>query len=253
MEPAGEGHEREGHDTMIRILSAALATALLFATAEQVCAQSSRRRVEPSQRVPDSQTGQSGGFFETSPMDSPTIVKQRDLFTLLFRTGIVFKTRCYYVIYDPCPELRYLLKNQDVVSSLAQRSQTLLNSLLEERGIIEQLEELTVERIRENVRIQRNGGGNGRALEPEAVPPHEHPHEHEPRFPSPRTSRLLLGTAMFAGGGVLSASKNEWPIDEGVIGVGIAAVGLAFVFKELVPEWRGLRIRSSGANMSITW
>ena len=234
---------------MIRILTAGLAAFLLLSSAQRVDAQSTRLRVQPSERVPASESGE---FFETSPTDSPTIVKQGDLFTLLFRTGIVFRTRCYYVIYDPCPELSYLLRNQDVVSSLAQRSQTLLDRLLDERGIIEQLEELTVERIRQDVRRKRNGDAP-EPPPPKPVPPHEHPHEHEPPFSPPDTTRLLLGTAMFAGGGVLSASKNEWPIDEGYIGVGIAAVGLAFVFKELVPEWRGLRIGSSGANMSITW
>ena len=235
---------------MIKILSAGLAAALLFVSAEQVYAQSSRLRVNPSERVPDSERGESGEFFETSPMDSPTIVKQGDLFTLVFRTGIVFRTRCYHVIYDPCPEFSYLLRNQDVVSSLAQKSQTLMNRLLDERGIIEELEQLTVERIREDVRSQRR---NAPPLSPPPPPPHEHPHEHEPRFPPPNAHRLLAGMAMFAGGGVLSASKNEWSPDEGWIGVGIAAVGLAFVFKELVPEWRGLRIGPSGANMSIAW
>ncbi len=51
------------------------------------------------------------------------------------------------------------------------------------------------------------------------------------------TGSSSCALAMFAGGGVLSASKNEWAVDEGWVGVGTAAVGLAFVFKELVPEW----------------
>ena len=238
---------------MTRILSAGLGAALLFfASAEHASAQSPRIRVEESQRVQESEGG--AAFFETSPIDSPTVVKEGDLFTLMFRTGIVFRVRCYYVISDPCPEFSFQLRSLDVASSLAQRSQVLLSRMLDERGIVERLEALTVERIREDVRRQRGGDGPGSPPPPPPpVPPHEHLHEHEPRFASPNTNRLLLGTAMFAGGGVLSASRNEWAIDEGYIGVGIAAVGLALVFKELVPEWRGLRFESSGANLSVAW
>ena len=240
---------------MTRILSAALAAAtlLFFASAEQASAQSPRIPVQESQRVQESE---GGAFFETSPVDSPTVVRESDLFTLMFRTGIVFRARCYFVISDPCPEFSYQLRNLDVASSLAQRSQVLLSRMLDERRIIEQLEALTVERIREDVKRQRGGCSTGCPEPPKlhkTVPPHEHPHEHEPRFRSPDTRWLLLGTGMFAGGGVLSASRNEWAIDEGYIGVGIAAVGLALVFKEMVPEWRGLRVESSGANMSVTW
>lgn len=239
---------------MTRILSAALATLLFFASAEHASAQSPRIRVEESQRVQESE---GGAFFETSPIDSPTVVKEGDLFTLMFRTGIVFRVRCYYVISDPCPEFSFQLRSLDVASSLAQRSQVLLSRMLDERGIVERLEALTVERIREDVRRQRGddepGSGMSGTVSGRPVPPHEHPHEHEPRFAAPNANRLLLGTAMFAGGGVLSASRNEWAIDEGYIGVGIAAVGLALVFKELVPEWRGLRFESSGANLSVAW
>ena len=47
--------------------------------------------------------------------------------------------------------------------------------------------------------------------------------------------------------------RTSGPLTRAYIGVGIAAVGLVLVFKEMVPEWRGLRIDSSGANLSIGW
>lgn len=239
-----------------RILSAGLAAALLLVvvSVEQVCAQSSRRRAVPSQRVQD-QDGR-GEFFESSSIDSPTIEKKGGLFTLRFKTGIVFRARCYYVIYDPCPDFSYLLRSLDVVASLAQESRNLMNEMLDEKGIVEELEELITERIREDVKKQR---GVGPSPSPSSSPPPTPPLPTPAPCncpsppPPPDGRRLLLGTAMLAGGGVLGTSKNEWVIDEGYVGVGIGVVGLVFVFKELVPEWRGLRIESSGANMSVSW
>lgn len=235
-------------------ISAGLAAALLLVvvSVEQVCAQSSRRRAVPSQRVQD-QDGR-GEFFESSLTDSPPIEKKGGLFTLRFNTGIVFRARCYYVIYDPCPDFSYLLRSLDVVASLAQESRKLMDEMLDQRGIVEELEALTIEQIREDVRKQRGVGLS--PPPPPSPPPPTLPAPAPcdcPSPPPPDGRRLLLGTAMFAGGGVLSASKNDWVVDEGYIGVGIGVAGLVFVLKELVPEWRGLRIESSGANMSVSW
>ena len=53
-----------------------------------------------------------------------------------------------------------------------------------------------------------------------------------PRFSA---LRLLAGIALLGGGSVLSTTKNDWVVDEGYIGMGIATTGLVMVVKQLVP------------------
>ena len=166
---------------------------------------STRLRVVPSERVQDSAGGE---FYETSLIESPTLAKQSDLFTLMFRTGIVFRARCHYVVYDPCPDFSYLFRNMNVASSLAQQSQSMMNRMLEERGILEELEALTIEGIRNDVLRQREVtrepvdptdttevGVPGEATGTDGAGPPPLP------FRPPDSRRVVLGTAMFAGGG----------------------------------------------------
>ncbi len=67
-----------------------------------------------------------------------------------------------------------------------------------------------------------------------------------------RTRQFILGTAMMTVGGMLSVSKQNWePIDESVVGMAVAVVGLAAVIEPLT--WRRLQVRPAGPGFSLSW
>ena len=207
--------------TVHRLLSAVPAI-VLFVSVGQTIAQNSSSA--PEGRVAQVSEG------ATSREVIRPIVLEDDLFTLSFRPSIVFSLRCHYVIHDPCPELEKLLFDEEIPSTLASEGRTAMQEQLRTAEIVESLKELIEQRIREAVQVPGQGGS-------EPV--------QESRVDS---SRLLLGSLMFAAGGFLSASKNEWPVDEGYVGVGIATVGLGLILKSVWPQ-----LTASGGNMSVEW
>lgn len=232
----------------IRILSAGLAALLPMLAATEVGAQTGGDEGRPEPRL--------SSFHRERVREDPEIsrrLRPHPLFVVELRTNVTVAGKCIYYVEDPCPfveaEIVEFARNE-----LLAESASLLRSMLEERGFEEKLKQSISDRLRRRL-LDRLGDGR---------PPVETSTTgndgggvavvHDPLvFPPPDTLRILTGTLLFAGGGVLSASDNEWPIDEGYIGVGIAVVGLGLVFKQLVPEWRGAKIRSSGTNLSVSW
>ena len=178
-------------------------------------------------------------------------VEVHPLFTMQLRTDISLEGRCYYYLEDPCSVFYEEVINY-ARNELLSESADLLETMLQERGFGETLRQTVSYEMRKALLEVRRKNGNGPVVTIQPPGPPEAPLLPEP-FPRPDSRRLLLGTLLFAGGGALSASKNEWAIDEGYVGVGIAAFGLAMVFKQLVPEWRGARIGLFGTGMSIAW
>ena len=68
---------------------------------------------------------------------------------------------------------------------------------------------------------------------------------------SERTRQYVLGAGMMAAGGVVGFSKNEWTVDEGVVGAAIAALGLALFFEPIT--WRDLEVSTSSNGLSLEW
>ena len=221
---------------MTKILSAGFAVAaLLLVFAGQVSAQVVESRRMQSEETdspvvpmpPVVATTTDSVFYETSPDDG--IVRKNDLFTMEFTTGVVFRATCQHIErFDPCLQFPILLQDPELTSVLTGRTRDLLQEMLNDREIIEQLEQLTIEKIRERAREQSGIQG-----------------------PARRT--FLLGAVMFAGGGVLSASKNEWKIDEGYVGAAIATTGLYLMLKPLVARWRGGTVNASRTGLAIGW
>lgn len=165
-------------------------------------------------------------FFETRPEGE--IVRRNDLFTMEFTTGVVFRATCQHIPpFDPCLQFPILLQDE-LASVLAGRTRELMQEMLDSREIIERLEQLTIEKIRERAREQSEIRG-------------------------PARGAFLLGAVMFAGGGVLSASKNEWKIDEGYVGAAIATAGLYLMLKPLVARWRDGAVNASRTGLAIEW
>ena len=224
---------------MRKDLLAGLAAVLLLASAGQVSAQVVQSQRMESEAEASSEPGITttspavattvdSAFYETRPEGDP-IVRENDLFTMEFSTGVVFRATCQHIDdFDPCLQLPGLLSELDVASSLADRTKELLREMLDSREIIERLEQLTVEKIREEARKQSGISG-------------------------PAAGHLLLGATLFAGGGVLSASRNEWIIDEGYIGVAIASVGLGLMLRPLIAKWRSSRVNLSRTGLAIEW
>ena len=222
-----------------RIVSAGLVAALVLATTQPVSAQA---RVEPSQRM-NSEAGTDSRNLSTDPTvtttpsppyweiraDGGPITRDSTLrlFRLEFGTGIVLRATCQHIQYfDPCAELPSLLEESGAAQRLAERIRRRLEEKIRNDRIIEELEQSTVEKIRRAAREQRSKGGPG---------------------------RYVLGSVMFAGGGFLSVSRNEWPIDEGYIGVAIATVGLGMMLKPLIGRWRGTGVNASRTGLGVEW
>ena len=232
-----------------RVLAAGLAALLpMLATAEAGAQTGGQPAGDEGRLDPDL-----SGFRRERVREDPEAshrLRPHPLFEVELRTNISIAGKCIYYVEDPCPFAEQLIVDY-ARNELLTESAGLLRSMLAERGFDEKLRQSISYRLRGRL-LDRLGEG--------VVPPARLPDERKPdpplpppAFPRPDARRILTGTLLFAGGGVLSASDNDWPIDEGYIGVGIAVVGLGLVFKQLVPEWRGARIQSSGPNLSIAW
>ena len=66
-----------------------------------------------------------------------------------------------------------------------------------------------------------------------------------------RTRQFILGAGMMAAGGVVGFTKNEWTIDEGVIGIAIAALGVSLFVEPLT--WRDLEVRTTSNGLALEW
>ena len=66
-----------------------------------------------------------------------------------------------------------------------------------------------------------------------------------------RTRQYILGAGLMAAGGLIGFSKNEWEIDEGVIGYALAALGLATFIEPMT--WRDLEVRTTTNGLSLEW
>ena len=190
-------------------------------------------------------------------------IRVHPLFEVQMRTDIAVRGSCVYFFEDPSPRL-YEEVLRYARNTLLAESTRMLEEILVDRQFEETLRQAIAYEMRNELlalhrenrdavpkaRITQYGGSEGGDNE---FGTDGNRLSSPWRYPPPDTRRLLIGTVLFGGGGWLSASKNEWPIDEGYIGVGIAAVGLGLVFRELVPEWRGAKLGVSGASLSISW
>lgn len=178
--------------------------------------------------------------------------KPHPLFEVDLSTNLSLSGKGVYYLEDACAYAQAALVEY-ARNELLPESRKLLEEMLVERGFNQKLKQSISDRLRERL-LDRFAEG---VAPPPPPPPSLLPPLPLPppplTFPPPDARWIATGTLLFAGGGVLSASDNDWPIDEGYIGVGIAVVGLGLVFKQLVPEWRGARIQSSGPNLSIAW
>lgn len=66
-----------------------------------------------------------------------------------------------------------------------------------------------------------------------------------------RTRQYILGAGLMAAGGAVGFSKQNWVIDEGAIGIAIAALGLAAFIEPLT--WRDLEVRTSSNGLTLEW
>ena len=66
-----------------------------------------------------------------------------------------------------------------------------------------------------------------------------------------RTRQFILGAGLMAAGGLVGFSKNEWPVDEGVVGIAIAALGLSLFIEPLT--WRDLEVSTTTNGLSLEW
>ena len=68
---------------------------------------------------------------------------------------------------------------------------------------------------------------------------------------SERTRQFILGAGLMAAGGLVGFSKNEWPVDEGVVGIALGALGLALFIEPVT--WRDLEVRTTTNGLSLAW
>lgn len=66
-----------------------------------------------------------------------------------------------------------------------------------------------------------------------------------------RTRQFILGAGMMAAGGVVGFTKNEWVVDEGIIGIAIATLGLSLFVEPLT--WRDLEVRTTTNGLALQW
>lgn len=235
----------------IRILSAGLAALLPVLAAAEVGAQTA------------GQPAGDEGWIEPRPCTihvervrvepEELRFKPHPLFEVDLSTNLSLSGKGVYYLEDACAYAQAALVEY-ARNELLPESRKLLEEMLAERRFDEKLKESISYRLRERLLDGlRRGEAPPAPAPPPPLPPPPPPSPPVWQFPPPDARWMVTGTLLFAGGGVLSASDNEWPIDEGYIGVGIAVVGLGLVFKELVPEWRGAKIRSSGPNLSVSW
>lgn len=68
---------------------------------------------------------------------------------------------------------------------------------------------------------------------------------------SERTRQYILGLGLLAAGGAVGFSKQNWVVDEGAIGMAIAALGVAAFIEPMT--WRDLEVRASGNGLALEW
>ncbi len=69
-----------------------------------------------------------------------------------------------------------------------------------------------------------------------------------------RTERMrqyMLGAGLLAAGGLVGFSKQNWELDEGVVGYAIAVLGVAAFVEPLT--WRDLEVSTSASGLSLAW
>ena len=161
-----------------------------------------------------------GPFLEireerNNPVD---LESERFQFVINFDAGVVFRATCYHIEYfNPCAALPAILQDTLVAQKIVRETKQKMSELLKAKGILKRLEDTTRDKIRRGTRALQRPGVN----------------------------RPLVGGVMFAAGGLLAASKNEWAIDEGYIGVAIATVGLGLMLRPLISKWRGGGVNAS--------
>ena len=68
---------------------------------------------------------------------------------------------------------------------------------------------------------------------------------------SERTRQFLLGAGLIAAGGAVGFSKQNWPVEEGLIGIALAALGVAAIIEPVT--WQGLEVRTSASGLALAW
>ena len=68
---------------------------------------------------------------------------------------------------------------------------------------------------------------------------------------SERMRQYILGAGLMAAGGAVGFTKNEWPVDEGVIGIAIALMGVSLFIEPVT--WRDLEVRTSSSGLTLEW
>ena len=68
---------------------------------------------------------------------------------------------------------------------------------------------------------------------------------------SERTRQFLLGAGLIAAGGAVGFSKQNWPVEEGAIGIALAALGVAAIIEPVT--WQGLEVRTSASGLALAW
>ena len=68
---------------------------------------------------------------------------------------------------------------------------------------------------------------------------------------SERNRQYILGLGLLAAGGAVGFSKQNWVVDEGVIGMAITALGVAAFIEPMT--WRDLEVRVSGNGLALEW
>ena len=66
----------------------------------------------------------------------------------------------------------------------------------------------------------------------------------------PLTRQFILAGGLIAAGGLVGGSKNEWPVDESVVRIGIGFLGLSLFIDPL--SWRDPEVRTTNG-MALEW
>ena len=96
---------------------------------------------------------------------------------------------------------------------------------------------------------EQDAGGQMRASQAPAPGPIDP--ERLRQIGSERTRQILLGVGLMAAGGAVGFSKQNWPIEEGVVGIAIGVLGIAAIIEPVT--WRGLEFRTSASGLSLAW
>ena len=97
--------------------------------------------------------------------------------------------------------------------------------------------------------LEQDAGGQLRLAQAPAPGPIDS--ERLRQIRTERTRQFLLGAGLMAAGGAVGFSKQNWVIEEGVLGIAIAALGLAAIIEPVT--WRDLEVRTSANGLSLAW